>query len=445
MQVPTPAEVREAYYWDLHTGAATLSAALQYTPVKGLLAELCLSLPDGVEVRSVQVTAGKTVMAAPAVSLLKKWHITGKGADRKLHVVLSGPVAQRVHLSLSLVPRLSLAAGNVQLRLPAPVQVKSSESFLAYRLEGWDVVDKTQNLGVTSIGADAFAKVWAGSGQSDPGAASRAYSFRRTGNDAGLGLTLTVPRPKVQGEIIWTLSPQYADFAAHFQFATTGEDVALVEMNVPVGVTLADVRGPAVHHWSRHNTRVQIWLQQPRKLVNLELHGWMPLTSKGTPIAAGRFNLPALQVQNCHLENLQIKVQPGQGTGVEAVRVRFLTKGPEVNTYLAENSFYEGTFLVRLLPVRAEVRMLTTVEMREKSCLLVSHFHCQSPRGDPGPLQIVLRNCPDAEVSLDADLPLVRSAHRRQGDDYLWALTFPPGSPQPYSFRLLARGSRPRT
>src|SRR5262249_43450254 len=99
---------------------------------------------------------------------------------------------------------------------------------------------------------------------------------------------------------------------------------------------------------------------------------------------------------------------------------------------------YEGTFQVQLVPARPEVRILTTAEVREKSCILVSHFHCQSPLGNPGPIQIMLRNFPGDEVRFE--FPQARPAGmRRLGADYHWELTFPPGTAQPIVFQLRAR------
>src|SRR5205085_5294491 len=119
-----------------------------------------------------------------------------------------------------------------------------------------------------------FSKVWTGAGLKDPGPANRAYSFRRTAGSAGLELTLAVPMPRAQGEVVWTLFSDHADLSATLQIAGSGEEFSLVEVNIPAGVTLADVRGTAVHHWSRQKAVVQIWLRYPCKQAILELIGW---------------------------------------------------------------------------------------------------------------------------------------------------------------------------
>jgi hypothetical protein len=437
--VPAVAEVREAYFWDLRAGVASLSAALQFAPVKGTLTHLALEMPEGIEVRSLEAASGNQVMGPPLPTLLKRWYFTGKGNERHLHVDLTGPVANRVLLHMDLLPRINLATGKVLLRLPLPLTGKQSESFLAYRAEGWDVVDKTQNLGVTSIAPDVFGKVWADSGQKDPGRASRAYSFRRTAGNAGLELTLTSQRLQGQAEVAWTLHPHHADFVASLRLTSTGEGFSFLEADLSPGVTLTDVRGPTLHHWSRQKARVQIWLQQPRKQVILELTGWAPLAQKIAGAKPGRFLLPSLQIPNVRLDAVQVKVQASPGVRVEVERLLNLAKGAAPNTFTATNAVHEGSFLIRQMPVQAEVRILTTAEVRQNACLLIAHFHCQAPLGSPGPMRVVLRGCSAVDVRLEFPGTSPRIIERTLGSDHFWELVFPPDVAQPVTFQLQAR------
>src|SRR5438067_2092747 len=200
-------------------------------------------------------------------------------------------------------------------------------------MEIQDVVDKSQNLGITSIGADVFGRIWADAGEKDLGTVSRAYSFRRTAGQAGLVLAPAVPRPRAQGDIVWTIFPNHADFAATLQLSSSGEDVSLVEVSLPVDIILADVRGPALHHWSRQSTGVQIWLHQPHKQAVLELTGWGPLAHTATGAKAGLFVLPPLQVLSARLDSLQIKVLPSEGMAIAPERLHQLIKDPAPNTY----------------------------------------------------------------------------------------------------------------
>src|SRR5262249_38600006 len=108
-------EVREAYFWDLRPGAMSVAAALQFVPVKGAPSRLTLLLPEELEVRSLEATSANPIMAAVPVTILKNWHVTGQGPDRRLHIELSGPMVNPLQLFLSLAPKIHLAEGNVAL------------------------------------------------------------------------------------------------------------------------------------------------------------------------------------------------------------------------------------------------------------------------------------------------------------------------------------------
>ncbi len=147
-----------------------MTAAVQFTPVKGSIDHLALILPDDFEVCSLDASLSTPLVAAPATSnVLKNWVLTGKGAQRHLHVDLKRPVSSRILLTLSLVPRLRLATDNIQLQLPMPATTKITESFLAYRLDGLDGVDRVRNLAIVSMDAGVFAAIWAGFGQKEGG------------------------------------------------------------------------------------------------------------------------------------------------------------------------------------------------------------------------------------------------------------------------------------
>ena len=211
-------------------------------------------------------------------------------------------------------------------------------------------------MGVTSIAPELFAKVWADLGQQDPGRIGRAYSFRRTAGSAGLSLKTAALKPLAKGEAVWTVSGDHADLAATFELTGVREDLCLVELTVPPEVILAKVRGEAVHHWSRHDARMQIWLQQPSKQVTLELRGWVPLAQKASALKPGIFSLPPLAPASADLGAFQIKVIPSRAVSLTGDRLRNLTKRSD-DVFATAAPAYEGTFQVRQLPVPANIRI----------------------------------------------------------------------------------------
>ncbi len=340
-----------------------------------------------------------------------------------------------------MVPRLNWSARDIDLRLPLPQGTRQTESFLAYRLDGLQTSDKLQNLSITSIAPAIFGKLWTDLGQKEPGRLSRAYSFRRTSGQAGLRLKTTAPKMKSRGEVVWTVFGDHADLAATIEAADTRGDLSLVELSVPPQVVLAAVRGDTVHHWSRHDAGVQIWLQQPGKQANFELSGWVPLTHKATPSKPGIFQLPPLEAGQMKSGDWQVKVLPSQGLTVTPDRLRNLIKRSETS-FTVEQAPYEGTFQVRESPARAELRILTIAESHENGVTFVSHFDCRTAPGDSRPVRILMRHSGNlSDVGLELAEPSPRVRHRRIGEDQLWEVDFPPAAPRPLRFQLRARAS----
>jgi hypothetical protein len=439
-RAPSPAstlEVREAYFWDLRPGAVSLSATLQFTPVKGTVSQLALTLPEELDVRSVEATSVSPAMGAVPNMPLKNWLVAGEGQDRQLRIELTGPVANPVQLFLSLVPRIQVAEGNLALRLPLPQAAKSTEGFLAYRVETFDAVAAPLNLGVSAVNAEVFANVWASSGQKAPGTASRAYSFRRTAPGAGVALSLTMPRPKAQAEIRWTVDARHADFVANLKLVGS-EELSLVQVHLPPGVLLTEVRGATLHHWARQPASAEIWLAQPQKQVALELAGWAPLARPATASVAGRFALPAINFPGANLDGLPIKVVPSGRVALHTERLHNLSRASEPDGFVSTAPVYEGAFEVRVKPAPCEVQIMTVASFQDNLCTLVSHFHCRAPLVNSAPLQVILRNCPNADARLETTAPLA-ARYRRLGADHLWEISPAPTTPQPFTFRVRAR------
>ena len=105
-----------------------------------------------------------------------------------------------------------------------------------------------------------------------------------------------------------------ADLAAKINVASAADGQGLLELEVPPRfklVKLAEVGGTRIHHWSRHdgNGR-QVWLQQPRKHVLLELAGWVDHVKSG---AAARFDLTPVRVLHVRSSASTIAVEPQPG------------------------------------------------------------------------------------------------------------------------------------
>src|SRR5262249_5614510 len=150
------------------------------------------------------------------------------------------------------------ANNNMLLRLPLPLEGKQVEGFVGYRLDAADVADKAQGLGLTSLAPEVFGQHWKAAGQRDTGLVTRAFSFRRSGAAAALALSVAPVRPRVSQEVTWIVGRNYADFSANVEVESPA--AGLIELIIPPAVTVAEIKGPQIHHWSRQGAVTQIWL-----------------------------------------------------------------------------------------------------------------------------------------------------------------------------------------
>jgi hypothetical protein len=425
-------EVREAYYWDLRPAAPGLTGVVQFTVTKGSLPQLRLALPEGLEVRSVEPAARPAMTtAAPAV---RRWEVVGKDPGRQLVVDFGQPVSGTVALVIEMVPRLALVPGNWLLRLPAPVQGTTTEGLLAYRLEGADAVPSAQNLSVATVPAEVFGKTWAKLTQRDPPAPGKALSFRRMAPAAALGLAVRPARPAAKADLVWKVGPRHADLTAQVQLSAATEDVLLVEIDLPPRFKLAAVTGPQVHHWGRQGDRVQVWMQQPRRQVNLEVRGWVD----HPPGKDGRFELAPLRIPRARAVVSSVLVEPAPGLALTADRVvRLSHTGPaDELRFTSEESNYEATFTLRPAPVPAAGRAFTLVEQRGDVAEVTTALHLQAR---PGPVRVVVSGWTGGELRLETPAPVARKGHQHHGAEHVWALDFPAGLPQQVTLTLHGR------
>ncbi|MCI0638520.1 MAG: hypothetical protein L0Y72_03035 [Gemmataceae bacterium] len=432
---PGALEVREAYYWDLQPGSLSLTANLQYTAAKDAVNRVALTLPEKIEVRTVDVQTS----AGPASSVLplKQWRVTGKGNDRQLVIDFVNPVTGKWNIQLGLVPRIAALAGPIALRLPVPTQTRVSESFLAYRLEGWEYVEKPVNLSVTAIGPEIFSKVWLGAGAvKEPGPITRALSFRRTGAEGGIVLQAAAVSPLAKMDVSWKVHSDFADGAARVQWTTTGEPLALVELSIPPSVTLAEVRGVGLKQWSRSGARVQIWLQQPKKQVSLEWTGWVALPQKAS---VRRFDLPSVGVRNARTLSMTVQLAATPGLALEAVKLQHLSRVSLENTWRVDDPAYQGSFLVRSVALRPDLSILTVAHLRDQQCFVNGHVHCQTDVRNTASLKIILRNCPKSAVRLEAPRGATAGPPIRNGGDVSWSVAVTAEAPQPLRFHVQLR------
>jgi hypothetical protein len=429
-------EVHEAYLWDLRPASLGLTGAVQFSVTNGTMLQARFALPEGIDIRSVEL-AGRTgpPTLLPGASI-RRWDVIGNDPFRQLVVEFTQPVSGSVPLLLEMVPRVSLTPGQWQLRLPSPLIGTETEGFLAYRLEGMEAKAAPQNLSVATVAPELFAKTWARIVRREAPIITEAASFRRTAPAAGLALAVQPTRPVAQMELLWRVGWQHADLAAQIKVTDAAEGLVLVELELPPGLKLTQIGGKQVHHWNGQDRLVQVWLQQARKQVSLDVRGW--IENKVTP-APGRFELAPMRVANVRAASASIALEPETGLSLTPGKLRNLNapaKEGGTLRFTSSDSNYNGVFTLQPNPVPATGRAFTLVERRRDVVEMTTALHLQ-PR--PGEVQVRVSGWTGTDLRLDIPSPIVRKAYRQEGTQHVWTLQLPPGLPQIVTLSLHGR------
>jgi hypothetical protein len=414
---PTAAdvEVREHYSWDLDPRGPALTAVLAYTPGRGALSRVELALPEATEVRRVEAL-GNGLGTSPL-----DWQVLTGGGPRRLAVDLGAPALGPFQLQVHLVPRGGMPGNVIALRLPQPLQAKPSEGVLAFRLEGWDVTDKTKNLGVTGLAPEVFRGVWVRTGTRETVAPTRAYSFRRAADNASLELTLHSVKPRLRLELDWQVARAHADLRAQAEWSSS-QELMMVELLLPPGLRVQELQGPNVHHWGMQGQVLRAWLETPSKQAALTVLGAM--TRQGPT-----FQLPIVQAPEAQSVATEIVLHAEAGWTIVPERLLHLKRmaeGAEAR-FQATQASYEGTFALRPAATAPSYQSFTTVEPRGAQVAVTTSLLGWLAQGDFPTLTVHWRQWSGSAPRLESSLPVVRREHRHKGDDHQWTVQLAPG------------------
>lgn len=434
-QSATPAksvEVREAYYWDLRPPTLNLTAAVQFGIASGSLVQVRFALPEGLEVRAVEVPRRANGPVVPGDAMIRQWEVVGKDASRQLVVGFAQPVSGNLPLLIEMVPRIALTPGQWLLRLPTPLQVNTTEGFLAYRLEGLDAVPSPFELSIATDkrSAELFGDAWAKLALRMAPTVSKAHSFRRLAPGAALGLAVKSLRPTAQLDLAWTVGARHAELNGHVNLSSPTEGHVLVEIELPPRFKLKDIDGPDVHHWSRQDRLVQVWLRQPRQQTHLQVRGW----ANHTPGPA-RFDLSAVRVLNAGAMTSSVVVTPDPRLSITVETLKQLARTGKTDAlrFASSEPSYDAAFSIRPASAPITGRAFTLVERRGNVVEMTTALHF---RPQVGEVRVTASNWLGEELRLDVPAPIVRKAYQQTGTTHTWILQFPPGLPQTVTLTL---------
>jgi hypothetical protein len=388
--------VKELYLWELGASASNLTALLRYGVVRGAVTSLVVELPDQTEVQNVE-TAG-TGPEGPRPRL-REWRVVTEGAQRRAVFDLAGPVTSGVQLRLDLVRRQPFGLHTV-LPLPVPLGASPGEGLLAYRADGLRAEPGGESLGIKRIEPDEFVKAWKEERGAEPAAPAYACVFGRRPGPPALGVRLELLRPRVEAtqDLAWRAGPQFVDLKAGLRLTAPDGDLAVVDWEVPAGVTVVRVAGPDVRSWNRTSSRVQVWLQRSVAATELQLVGWWPAPKPAGDrgdAAEYPFELPRLGMSTANLTTyLRLTAAPGLAAEPEALANVWPWPSPAGGDldYVVRRPDYGGRFVVRPATALADVRVLTVAEVRDRQLTFTAHVDLQVRQGELRTLPVRLRN-----------------------------------------------------
>ena len=333
------------------------------------------------------------------------------------------------------------------MALPLPVNVKTREGLLAYRLEGVKGTEQPpQNLSVTNVDPATFTRFWLALGRRDPGPIQRAFGFRRTGAGATLQLSVQCWQPTVDADFHWNLTASVAEWTGTLNLQGGGAALTFLEWHLPADVALTEILGPNLHQWSRQSAAVQLWFREPQRQTVLQLKGYRPLTSSGKN--GSRFQLPPLHFVGANVQNISWTLRAFMPFEVEGQQVTGLTrippdkKEPQALIYHARGEKYSGAFLIKTQTALPKGQCSYKAALLDGMCQITGQ--ARWPQGTGGlPVRLRLDRLPSDQVRLDFSDPAWRLTYQAKDTAHEWLLSPSPGATGPL-FVSWSRGRRRR-
>jgi hypothetical protein len=323
-------DVKELYLWDLQS-ARRLLAVLRYQVARGSVSSLLIDIPFGWDVRQVETVS----LTGSSTNWLRDWSIVAGAPNKRLRLDFQSPLTSGVQVSLELLNRAP-ATNQATLALPTPLGANSSGGMLAYHVGRGEAVLK-ESLGFTGVDLESFSALWQKAGVEDPGAPTRAFSFRRS---SGQALTMHLElRALASGcnavqNLVWRPGRSEFHLEASLQLAGHEEDLALVEWQMPAGLHLDEIVGTDVHSWSITGQHVQVWLRPGLTRAALTWRGWQA----SPPVPDQILQLPMTRLSHTARLETNLLVETVPGCSLSARELKYFRPQPAAPGVLAFSS-----------------------------------------------------------------------------------------------------------
>ncbi len=425
-------DVKEAHFWDLRFPAAKLFCSYQYTIGKESAAQLSVAMPEGLHVRSVEALMASAPAAPAQPILLKQWSIVGNGPQRRLTVDFAHPVTGKITLNLEVVPPASAQNPHLRLPLPAPLQGKSSAGLLGYHLDAPETRRAAQSLvAVQSMSVEEFEVQWKKqNGPPIPGA-TRALSFQRSAQQAGLELEIEPISRQTQAQYQWSVDHHFADLRGTFTLTSVQEDLTLLEFHIAPAFKLADVTGADVQRWHLQDALLQVWLRQNCKKTTIELTGWQVPPGKSAVTPSFTWIPASVVPLKTRLVDSTLDIFAASDLHMSAEKLKGLRSGPADNLRFAiEGAPFEATLRVKSRPQTPQASMLTKVQAREGRIEVWYGIRLPTERGRLATVKLHVKDWHAEPMVLEAPGAKIQSLPVKTDKESAWTLKYEPGLPE---------------
>src|SRR5262249_14479292 len=147
-----------------------------------------------------------------------------------------------------------------------------------------------------------------------------------------------------------------------------------------------------VRAWSQTGSRLQVWLSKPVAETSLLLSGSLPRGVKDS----SRFDMPGLRVEARKLDTA-VRVTADEGVALTPGTMTNLVQRTLPGTtsrdllFSSDQDVYGGTFAAAASVNRADLRLLTFAEVRERELSFTSTLEAHVTRGELRHLTVSVR------------------------------------------------------
>jgi hypothetical protein len=318
-----PTAVQIAHLWEVTESSSRLQSVYRFRLGSAALRGLDFDVPPGIELAEVTPRQIDEPFEPSGPTSVKEWRRMEVAGKHRHHLEFQAPLTGQVQVELELIPQQPQGAKPV-LAFPELVGEFETETTAAVRAQ--DLTARVVEIrGWERLRTDEFLRMIWQPLRVDVVDREPDLAFRRIRQPAPvLRLDLQMPESRASGEqrLNWLIGPGHVELQASAKWSEPPAS-GPIEWEVPAGITVTDVRGEGLRHWSRSGSRLQAWFD-PRtsdRSVAFSLNGVMPRNADEAVQEKTPFVAPVLRQLEVGRHWTQLAVQARDGWRIEPVDI----------------------------------------------------------------------------------------------------------------------------